>query len=322
MCGVPAGKSGRREVLRRVRSASCSRVPRLRDRAPPRAGLLLGVRHATRRPTSAATAGTAGSHIPRHLAERILTSKAALEGERKQVTVLFADLKGSTELLADRDPEEARKLLDPVLDRMMEAVHYYEGTVEPGHGRRDHGALRRAAGARGPRDARLLRGPADAGVGEAVFGGGLPVGRACRSTSASGSTPAKSSCGPSGTTCTWTTPAVGQTTHLAARMEQMALPGSILIPETMLGLTRDAVAVRSARPAVREGPRGPDRSLRGDRGEHDRLATAGRRPRETSPASSGGTPRWRRCIRPSSAPPRGTARWWRSPPSRAWASRG
>src|SRR5262249_23522478 len=69
------------------------------------------------------------SYTPKHLAERILTSKAALEGERKQVTVLFADLKGSMELLADRDPEEARKILDPVLERMMEAVHRYEGTV-------------------------------------------------------------------------------------------------------------------------------------------------------------------------------------------------
>src|SRR5207247_9318492 len=46
-----------------------------------------------------------------------------------QVTVVFADLKGSMELLADRDPEEARKILDPVLERMMEAVHRYEGTV-------------------------------------------------------------------------------------------------------------------------------------------------------------------------------------------------
>jgi hypothetical protein len=69
------------------------------------------------------------SYTPKHLAEKILTSKAALEGERKQVTVLFADLKGSMELLADRDPEEARKLLDPVLEHMMEAVHRYEGTV-------------------------------------------------------------------------------------------------------------------------------------------------------------------------------------------------
>src|SRR5215510_8645643 len=54
------------------------------------------------------------SYTPAHLAEKILISKSALEGERKQVTVLFADLKGSMELLADRDPEEARKLLDPV----------------------------------------------------------------------------------------------------------------------------------------------------------------------------------------------------------------
>src|SRR5262245_61807638 len=69
------------------------------------------------------------AYTPKHLAEKILTSKSALEGERKQVTVLFADLKGSMELLADRDPEEARTLLDPVLERMMEAVHRYEGTV-------------------------------------------------------------------------------------------------------------------------------------------------------------------------------------------------
>ena len=52
------------------------------------------------------------TYTPKHLAEKILTSKSALEGERKQVTVLFADLKGSMELLADRDPEEARALLD------------------------------------------------------------------------------------------------------------------------------------------------------------------------------------------------------------------
>ena len=70
--------------------------------------------------TGAATSQKFGSpetYTPKHLAERILTSKSALEGERKQVTVLFADVKGSMELLADRDPEEARTLLDPVLER-------------------------------------------------------------------------------------------------------------------------------------------------------------------------------------------------------------
>jgi hypothetical protein len=69
------------------------------------------------------------SYTPPYLAEKILTSRSALEGERKQVTVLFADLKGSMELLAERDPEEARQLLDPVLERMVAAGHRDEGTV-------------------------------------------------------------------------------------------------------------------------------------------------------------------------------------------------
>jgi hypothetical protein len=63
------------------------------------------------------------SYTPSSLAEKILSPKSALEDERKQVTVLFADLKGSMELLADRDSEEARHLLDPALERMMAAVH-------------------------------------------------------------------------------------------------------------------------------------------------------------------------------------------------------
>jgi class 3 adenylate cyclase/tetratricopeptide (TPR) repeat protein len=69
------------------------------------------------------------SYTPRHLADKILAARATLEGERKQVTVLFADIKGSMELLVDRDAEAAQKLFDPVLERMIEAVHRYEGTV-------------------------------------------------------------------------------------------------------------------------------------------------------------------------------------------------
>ena len=67
-------------------------------------------------PAESAASTSPATYTPAHLAEKILTSRSALEGERKQVTVLFADLKGSMELLADRDPEEARKLLDPVLE--------------------------------------------------------------------------------------------------------------------------------------------------------------------------------------------------------------
>jgi hypothetical protein len=57
------------------------------------------------------------AHTPRHLVEKILTSRAALEGERKQVTGLFADLKGSTELIEGLNPEQAQRLLDPALHR-------------------------------------------------------------------------------------------------------------------------------------------------------------------------------------------------------------
>jgi ribosomal protein L40E len=70
-------------------------------------------------------------YTPSHLVEKILTSKSALEGERKQVTVLVPDLKGSMELRADRDPEEARQLLDAVLERLMAAVHRSEGNAHP-----------------------------------------------------------------------------------------------------------------------------------------------------------------------------------------------
>jgi hypothetical protein len=69
------------------------------------------------------------TYTPSYLAEKILTSKSALEGERKQVTVLFADLKDSTELIRGLDPEAAQQLLDPALHRMMDAVHRFEGTV-------------------------------------------------------------------------------------------------------------------------------------------------------------------------------------------------
>jgi hypothetical protein len=69
------------------------------------------------------------AHMPRYLADKILPLKNALEGERKQVTVLFADLKDSTELIRGLDSEAAQRLIDPALQHMMDAVHRFEGTV-------------------------------------------------------------------------------------------------------------------------------------------------------------------------------------------------
>ena len=80
-------------------------------------------------PSATVHAGPPIAYTPPYLAEKILTSRSALEGERKQVTVLFADIKDSTELIRDLDPEDAQKLLDPAIHLMMEAVHRFEGTV-------------------------------------------------------------------------------------------------------------------------------------------------------------------------------------------------
>jgi len=68
-------------------------------------------------------------YTPPHLASRILSGKTTLEGERKIVTVLFADIKGSMDIMERLDPEEAKRLIDPCLQRMMDAVHRVEGTV-------------------------------------------------------------------------------------------------------------------------------------------------------------------------------------------------
>jgi len=74
-------------------------------------------------------------YTPPHLAERILAERAAMEargetaGERKTITALFADMAGSTALIQDLDPEDARRLIDPVVTLMMDSVHHYEGYV-------------------------------------------------------------------------------------------------------------------------------------------------------------------------------------------------
>jgi class 3 adenylate cyclase len=192
------------------------------------------------------------SYTPKHLAEMILTSKSALEGERKQVTVLFADLKGSMELLADRDPEEARKLLDPVLERMMEAVHRYEGTVNQVMGdgimalfgaplaHEDH-AVRACYAA-------LRMQESVAQYAEGVFrshGVALQV----RVGLNSGEVVVRAI----GSDLHMDYTAVGQTTHLAARMEQMAMPGTILLAPATLQLAEGYVQVVTRGPVTVKG---------------------------------------------------------------------
>ena len=100
------------------------------------------------------------SYTPRHLAEKILTSRSALEGERKQVTVLFVDVSGFTALSERLDPEVVHGLMARAFELMLAEIHRYEGTVNQFLGDGTHGAVRGADRARGPRPP---RGPGRAG---------------------------------------------------------------------------------------------------------------------------------------------------------------
>ena len=192
------------------------------------------------------------SYTPKHLAERNINSKAALEGERKHVTVLFADLKGSMELLSNRDPEDARKLLDPVLTLMMDAVHRYEGTVNQVMGdgimalfgepvaHEDH-AIRACYAALRMQDA-VKRHSEE---GRRSHGIEVPI----RVGLNSGEVVVRSI----GSDLRMDYTAVGQTTHLAARMEQLATPGSIRLTVDTLRLAEGYIEVASLGPVPIKG---------------------------------------------------------------------
>ncbi|HEX9872706.1 MAG TPA: AAA family ATPase, partial [Candidatus Tectomicrobia bacterium] len=188
--------------------------------------------------------------------EKILTSKSALEGERKQVAVLFADLKGSMELLADRNPEVARQLLDPVLTLMMDAVHRYEGTVNQVMGddimalfgapiaHEDH-AVRACYAALAMQDAitryaeelRRRQG-VDVQIRVGLSAGEVVV----RSIGNNLHNDLHMDCS-----------AVGQTTHLAARLEQLARPGTTLLTADTLRLVEGYIEVTPLGPVPVKG---------------------------------------------------------------------
>jgi class 3 adenylate cyclase/tetratricopeptide (TPR) repeat protein len=191
-------------------------------------------------------------YTPPYLAEKILTSRRALEGERKQVTVLFADLKGNTELIRDLDPEAGQALLDTALHLMMDAVHRFEGTVNDVAGdglmamfgapiaHEDH-ALRacyaalamQAALRRYAEDVRRTHGL------EVLLRVGLNSGGVLVRTI--------------GNDLYMNYSGVGLTTNLAARMEQLAPPGTIRLTAATLRLVEGAVRVHTLGPVPVKG---------------------------------------------------------------------
>jgi class 3 adenylate cyclase len=186
------------------------------------------------------------------LAEKILTAKTALEGERKQVTVFFANLKDSTRLIEGLDPEAAQQLLDPATHLMMDAVHRFEGTVNQvlGDGimallgapitHEDH-ALRACYAAL------AVQTSVKQYAAEVQRTRGVPI--HIRVGLNSGEEVVRSI----GSDLHMDYTAVGQTTHLAARMEQMAMPGSILSTADTLRLVEGYIEVTPLGPVPVKG---------------------------------------------------------------------
>jgi class 3 adenylate cyclase/tetratricopeptide (TPR) repeat protein len=198
------------------------------------------------------TFGSPAAYTPKHLVERILAAKSTMEGERKQVTVLFADIKGSTELIADLDPEHADKLLNPALEAMMEAVHRYEGTVSRvlGDGimalfgaplaHEDHASRACYAALAMQESMRRYAEQARREQGVTIqirvgLNSGEVVVRNIGDDSYMEYT------------------AMGQTAHLAARMEQLADGGGILLTSDTLRLAEGYVQVKGLGPVPVKG---------------------------------------------------------------------
>jgi class 3 adenylate cyclase len=200
------------------------------------------------------------AYTPSHLAEKILTARCALEGERKQVTVFFADIKDSTRLIEGLDPEAAQRLLDPAIHIMMQAVHRYEGTVNQILG----DGIMALFGAPIAHEEHALRACYAALALQSAI---RPYAEEVRRTHGlllqlrvglnSGEVVVRAI----GNDLHTDYSAVGQHTHLAARMEQLSAPGSILLTAATLRLVEGLVRVNTLGPMPVKGLTDPWRSL-------------------------------------------------------------
>ena len=166
--------------------------------------------------------------------------------------MLFADMKGSMELLADRDPEEARKLLDPVIEHMMEAVHRYEGTVSNLMG---DGIMALFGAPLSHEDHAVRACYAALRMQESVnrYAEGVRRTEGVPIQIRVGLNSGEVVVGSIGNDLKMDYTAIGQTTHLAARMEQMAMPGSILIAPDTLRLAEGFVRLKPLGPVNVKG---------------------------------------------------------------------
>jgi class 3 adenylate cyclase/tetratricopeptide (TPR) repeat protein len=192
------------------------------------------------------------TYTPPYLTDKILAVRAALTGERKQVTVLFADIKDSTELIRGLDPEAAQQLLDPAIHRMMNAVHRFEGTVNQVLG----DGIMALFGAPIAHEDHALRACYAALAMQAVMQSYTEEVRRTQGLELRmrvGLNAGEVVVRAIGNDLHMDYSAVGETTHLAARMEQLATPGSIRITAATLRLVEGLVQVTALGPVPVKG---------------------------------------------------------------------
>ena len=192
------------------------------------------------------------SYTPKHLADKILTSKAALEGERKQVTVLFCDIVDSSRLAERLDPEAMHEVMDRALRLMAEAVHRYEGTVNQFLG----DGLMALFGAPVALEDHAFRGVQTAlAIRETLSGYSeqLKRDRGVELQLRLGLNTGLVVVGRIGDDLRMDYTAVGDTTHLASRVQALAEPGTILITEATHRLVEGYVQTESLGPVSVKG---------------------------------------------------------------------
>ena len=181
-------------------------------------------------PVTEAGPASPSAYTPKHLADKILTSRSALEGERKQVTVLFCDIVDSSRLAERLDPEAMHEVMDRALRLMAEAVHRYEGTVNQFLG---DGLMALFGAPVAIEDHALRAVQAALAIRETLSGYGeqFKRERGVELQLRLGLNTGLVVVGRIGDDLRMDYTAVGDTTHLAARMQAQAEPGTILVTE-------------------------------------------------------------------------------------------
>jgi class 3 adenylate cyclase len=192
------------------------------------------------------------AYTPRHLAERVLRDGQALRGARKEVTVLFVDVQGSTELAAALDAETFHTVMDGAFQRMLDAVHRWEGTVNQFTGDGIM-ALFGAPIAHEDHARRALHAALELQRAFADYASALRREKGLAFQVRLGVNSGPVVVGAIGDDLRMDYTAQGVTTHLAARMQQAADPGTILVAAPTYQLTEGFFRFK---PVGRIQPRG------------------------------------------------------------------